>query len=448
MLDINFIRQNKKLVQQGAQNKGAEVDIAQLITLDDARRKLKNKLDKKRHEQNAITQKIQLDPENQQLKNKAGEIKKEVTQIEQDYNKICADWDILMRKVPNLPLQDVPIGKDEKANQILRQWGKPPQFGFKPKDHLELGEQLDIIDIKKAAEVSGARFAYLKGPAAMLELALINFVVRELTCAEIIKKIARQIKADFPATPFSFVYPPVMIRPEIFSKTGRLTEADKDDKFYLEKDHLYLVGSAEHSLGPFHIHDTLKNLPLRYLGFSTAFRREAGSYGRDTRGIIRMHQFDKLEMESFTTPELGLKEHEFFIALQEHLMQKLELPYQVVNISTGDMGFPNARQVDIETWLPSQNRYLETHSADYVTDFQARRLNIKYKPKANEAKSYKLKANYVHMNDATAIAIGRTLVVILENYQQKDGRVKIPKILKPYLNGQDFIKPKNVQKAS
>ena len=218
---------------------------------------------------------------------------------------------------------------------------------------------------------------------------------------------------------------------------ARLTEDDKDERYYLEKDDLYLVGSAEHTLGPLHMKETLfeKDLPKRYIGFSTSFRREAGSYGKDTRGILRVHQFDKLEIESFTTGENALLEQEFIVAIQEYLMQSLKIPYQVVFIATGDMGKPDARQFDIESWMPGQNKYRETHTSDLMGDYQARRLNtrVRFKDGTKE---------FVHMNDATVFAIGRMLIAILENYQKKDGSVKIPAVLQKYVGIKDIKKPK------
>jgi seryl-tRNA synthetase len=230
------------------------------------------------------------------------------------------------------------------------------------------------------------------------------------------------------------IIPPVMIKPDMYTRTARLSPEDADEKYKMAKDDLYLIGSAEHTLVAMHADEVLdvKQLPLRYIGFSTCFRREAGSYGRDVKGMIRVHQFDKLEMESFSAPEDSLKEHKFLIAVQEYLMQQLDLPYQVVINCTGDMGKPNARQVDIETWLPGQGRYRETHSADYMTDFQARRLNTKYK----KAKGT---TEFVHTNDATAIAMSRTPIAIMENYQQEDGSIMIPKALVPY-TGFEIIK--------
>ena len=341
----------------------------------------------------------------------------------------------LLREVPNIPLPDVPVGKDDTENKVLKIWGKVPVFNFTPKDHVALGQDLDLISTEKASTITGARFAYLKREAALLEFALVQYVLSVVTSEKILKKIADSVEKEYSPKPFIPVVPPVMIRPEVFRKMGRLTEADKEERYYLQQDDLYLVGSAEHTLGPLHMDETLPEeaLPLRCLGFSTAFRREAGSYGKDMKGILRVHQFDKLEMESFTAPEDSLKEQNFFVAIQEYLMQGLELPYQVVAVCTGDMGKPDARQIDIETWLPGQEKYRETHSADLMQDFQARRLNIKVKRKDG-------KIEFAHMNDATAFAIGRTLIAILENYQQKDGSVKMPRVLQGYVGKKEIKK--------
>jgi seryl-tRNA synthetase len=224
-----------------------------------------------------------------------------------------------------------------------------------------------------------------------------------------------------------------MVKPNIYLKMGRLDP--KEDKYHIENDDLYLIGSAEHSLGPIHMNKTLEEseFPIRYVGYSPAFRREAGSYGKDTKGILRMHQFEKMELETFCLPENSIPEQEFLVAIQEYFLQKLELPYQVVLICTGDMGKPDYRQIDIETWMPGQNTYRETHTADLTGNFQARRLNTKVKRADG-------KTELVHMNDATICAMGRTMIAILENYQQKDGSIKIPEVLKKYMGGKEFIK--------
>jgi seryl-tRNA synthetase len=246
-----------------------------------------------------------------------------------------------------------------------------------------------------------------------------------------LREIADGVKKGYNAKAFVPVVPPVMIRPEVYERMDRLEP--KEERYHIPSDDLYLIGSAEHTLGPLHMDETLaeKDLPIRYIGFSTSFRREAGSYGKDTRGILRVHQFDKLEMESFTVAEDSTTEQDFIVAVQEYLVRSLELPYQVVAICTGDMGKPDARQLDIETWMPGQNRYRETHTSDLMTDYQARRLGTKVK-RANG------KMELVHMNDATAFAIGRILIAIIENNQTADGKIRVPDVLQPYV-GADLI---------
>jgi seryl-tRNA synthetase len=285
-----------------------------------------------------------------------------------------------------------------------------------------LGKALGVIDMESAAQVAGARFAYLKGDLVLLQQGLITYVLSVLTNEKTLQAIAQEAGLEVSSKPFIPVLPPVFIRPEILEKMDRLEP--KEDRYYVADDDLYLVGSAEHTLGPLHMNETLaeEKLPLRYIGYATSFRREAGSYGKDTKGIIRVHQFDKLEMESFTTPETALAEQNFFVALQEHLLRALELPYQVVQVCTGDMGKPNVRQIDMETWFPHQEKYRETHSADYMGDYQARRLAVKVRRGNGQTE-------FVHMNDATAFALGRILAAVLENYQESDGSVRVPRVL-------------------
>lgn len=295
---------------------------------------------------------------------------------------------------------------------------------------MELGEALDIIDTEKSAVISGSRFNYLKGDAVLLQFALIQLAFNTLTDKKIVEKLAKEAKNPS-GKPFMPVIPPVIAKAEVMKKMDRFDPID--DRYYLEKDDSLLVGSAEHTLGPLHMGEVIdeKELPIRYVGYSTAFRREAGTYGQDTRGILRRHQFDKVEMETFAKPEDGDAEQRLMVAVQEYIMQQLEIPYQVVAISTGDMGKPDYKQIDIEAWMPGEGRYRETHTSDYMTDFQARRLNTKYK-ESGKAKGF------VYMNDATAIAIGRTLIAILENYQTKDGKIKVPKVLQAYVGKKEI----------
>jgi seryl-tRNA synthetase len=303
------------------------------------------------------------------------------------------------------------VGKDDSENVVLRKVGGTPKWIFsKPQDYMQLGEKLDLIDTERAGKVAGARFGYIKGPLALLEFALINLVM------DTVKK-----------EKFIPVLPPVMIKNEMARGTGYFEATDEKEAYYLPEDDLYLAGTAEQPLAAMHANEILdtKKLPLRYIGFSTCFRREAGSYGKDTRGILRVHQFDKLEMFIYSTAEDSKKEHELILQIEEKLMKALGLPYQVINICTGDLGRPAAKKYDIETWLPSENKYRETHSSSNCTDFQARRLNIRYKDKDN-------KMQFAHTLNGTAFAIGRILIMIMENYQQKDGSIKVPKVLQKY----------------
>ncbi len=431
MLDIKDIRENPQKVKEACKVKQVVCDIDKILQLDQERKRLLQEIEDLRAKQNKLgLRRLQAD----QL-TEAQNLKQQVKAKEPGLKSVEEELSLLLLEVPNVPLPDVPVGKDSTGNKVIRTWGKIPTFTFTPKDHVVLGQELDLIDTEKASTITGARFAYLKREAALLEFALVQYVLSVLAQEKLLKKIADSVEKGYSPKPFIPIVPPVMIRPDVFRKMGRLAEQDKEERYYLQKDDLYLIGSAEHTLGPLHMDETIQEevLPLRYLGFSTAFRREAGSYGKDMKGILRVHQFDKLEMESFCIPEDSLKEQNFFVAVQEYLMQGLQLPYQVVNVCTGDMGKPDARQIDIETWLPGQGKYRETHSADLMQDFQARRLNIKVRRKDG-------KTEFTHMNDATAFAIGRTIIAILENYQQKDGSVKIPKILQQYI-GKSEIKP-------
>ena len=408
MLDIKFIRENSEKVKESCKNKQVKVDIDKLLKLDTQKREQLQELENLRAEQNKIS-KQSIDKE--QIE-KAKKIKEKIKKIEPDLKEIEKTFNDLMLQVPNLSQEDVPAGKDETENVVVKEVGKVTKFDFKPKDHLELGENLDLIDVKRAAKISGTRFSYLKNEAVSLEFALINLIFETLTKEGFIP-----------------VIPPVMIKPEMAIGMGYPEQFDGEEAYYIEKDKLYLVGTAEQSVGTMHAGEILneKDLPKRYLGFSTCFRREAGAYGKDTRGILRVHQFDKVEMFSFCKPEDSKKEHQFFLKMEEKLMGFLEIPYRVVQMCTGDLGFPTAAKYDIETWLPSENRYRETHSTSNCTDFQARRLNVRYR------KEKDTKLDFIHTLNGTAFAIGRIVIAILENYQQKDGSIKIPKALQEYL---------------
>jgi len=415
MLDIKFIRENKELVKKGCRNKGVEVDIDRIIELDKKRREMLTELEKLRAEKNKASKIIASVKSQQEKKKIISEMKKidkKEDALKEKFNKIDKELNELLLQVPNLPLESVPVGKDESENVVLREVGKKPEFNFPSRDYLELAQELDLIDIKRAAKVAGTRFGFLKKEAVLLEFALINFAFDQLIQEGFIPLVT-----------------PVMIKPEMMRGMGYV-ERGRDEIYYIEKDNLYLAGTTEQIIGAMHAGEIFeeKQLPIRYVGFSTWFRREAGSYGRETWGIFRVHQFDGVEMFSFAHPEKSVYEHQFFLSLEERLMKLLKIPYRVVEICTGDLGDPAAAKYDIEAWMPSQGRWRETHSTSNCTDFQARRLNIRYKDK----KSNKLK--FVHTLNGTAFAIGRTLIAIIENYQQKDGSIKVPSVLRKYLN--------------
>ena len=419
MIDIELLRKSPEKVRVAAKAKNHDPKIVdEFVALDDEWRKLTKAVDEKRSEQKKLSEKRDIEAGK---KNKE-EIKALAEKIAEIEKKREAIW----RSIPNLPSDDTPVGNDESENKVIRKNGEPKKFDFEPKDHVALGEALGLIDIESAGKVTGSRFAYLKGDAVLLEFGLIQYALEILTNVKVIESIAHGVKRGYHPGTFVPVVPPVMIRPEVFERMARLEP--KEDRYYIPSDDLYLIGSAEHTLGPLHMDQTISEdkLPLRYVGFSTAFRREAGSYGKDVRGILRMHQFDKLEMECFTTAEDGPSEQEFLVGVQEYLMWSLELPYQVVAVCTGDMAAPDTRQMDIETWMPAQKIYRETHSADYVSDYQSRRLATRVRRKDGTSE-------LVHMNDATALAIGRTLIAIMENYQTKDGKIEVPKVLQKYV---------------
>ena len=435
MIDIELIRNNTEEVKVQLARKWVNPDLIEdAKRLDKQKRTIQTEYEAFQSRLNQLSKEVakEYGQKKLDLVTSASQIGAEIDKIKPRLEDVSKDLDAIMRQIPNMPSEDTPDGKDESENKVIRQHGDRPKFDFKPMEHWQLGEKLGVIDIETATKVSGTRFAYLKGPLAMMQFALIQLVLGVVTSEEELKRIASKTGLRVSTKPFIPVIPPVFIRPEVMDRMARLEP--KDERYYLDSDDLYLAGSAEHTLGPIHMDQTLdeKVLPLRYAGYSTSFRREAGSYGKDMKGILRVHQFDKLELESFTVAEKSFVEQDFIVAIQEYIVQMLEIPYQVVQICAGDMGDPDARQVDIEMWMPGQNKYRETHTSDCMTDFQSRRLRTKVKRENG-------KVELVHMNDATAIAIGRTLIAIMENNQQKDGSIVIPKALVPYC-GFDIIK--------
>jgi len=413
MLDIKFIRENQGLVKKACQEKGIQVDIGALLEIDKKRREILQAIEDMRAQKNKASKEIGAVKSEQEKKRiilKMQELDKNNDRLDQNFKELTEKFNELMWQIPNLLLPGVPVGKDERDNVVLKEVGEKPRFNFPLKDYMTLGETLDLIDVKRAAKVAGTRFGYLKNEAVLLEFALIKLAFDYL------------LKEGFIP-----VLPPVMLKANMARGMGYLEQSDREEAYYLPQDDLYLIGTAEQSIGTMHADEILKEeeLPKRYVAFSTCFRREAGSYGKDTKGIFRVHQFDKVEMFSFCRPEESIQEHQFFLAIEEKLMQALKLPYRVLNICTGDLGRPAAAKYDIETWLPSENRYRETHSTSNCTDFQARRLNIRYRTKKGELK-------FVHTVNGTAFS-QRPILMIMENYQQKDGSILIPEVLQKYL---------------
>jgi seryl-tRNA synthetase len=426
MLNIQFIRDNVDLVTEKSKQKGYDVNIKRLIELDTKRRELITKVDEirqKRHETSAHANAKK--PSQQQIAT-GKELKEQLAASEAILQKIDQEYSNLLKQVPNMPMDDVPVGTSEEDNQVAKTVGEPTKFDFEPKNHVDLAIDHDWLDKERAAKVAGSRFAYIKGDLVRMQFALIQFALDSLTDESVLTHIIQTNNLKVSSKPFTPILPPAMARTEVYEATARLNKEEQTYK--LADDDLWLNASAEHTLAPMYIDEIIgeSELPIRYIGYTTAFRREAGTYGKDMEGIFRLHQFDKLEMESFSLPADSLQEHLFMIAIQEYFMQQLNLPYQVILKCTADIGGPNARGVDINTWLPGQNQYRETHTADYMTDFQARRMRtrVKYQDQHIE---------FVHTNDATAFAMGRTLIAIIENYQDQSGNIRIPEILKPYM---------------
>lgn len=432
MIDIQLIRDNPDLVAEKAKQKGYETDTQQILGFDKEKRELSGKVEELRKRRNELSSKANGQKPTEEQIDEGKKIKDDLLDAEHQLDAISESLSKLLEKVPNMPLEDVPVGQSEKDNVVDKTVGEKPNFDFQPKNHAEIAENNGWLDKKRAAKVAGSRFAYIKGPLVSLQFALTQFVLDTLTSEEILKKIISDNSLNLSSKPFTPVIPPALIRTSVYEESGRLDAQEVTYK--IDQDDLWLNASAEHSLCTMYADEILPetDLPIRYIGYSTSFRREAGSYGKDMEGMFRMHQFDKLEMEVFSTAADGYGEHKFLVAIQEYLMNQLGLPYQVIKKCTADIGFPNAGGIDINAWMPGRNEYCETHTADYLTDFQAR--GLKTRSKGSDGK-----IDLVHTNDATAIAMSRVPIAIIENYQTKEGRVRVPDVLRKYLNNAEQI---------
>jgi seryl-tRNA synthetase len=414
MLDLKLIRSDPERVKAALARRGAAEQVDELLRLDARRRELLPEVENAQAERKTLSKQI---GEAKQAGGDAGELMDEVQRLKEkiesgkaELETVEADLDRVAVSLPNLPDPDAPDGMTEEDAVVIREVGERPQFDFEPRDHLEIGTELGLIDMETAAKLSGSRFAYLKGDLVLLELALVRFAI-ELVRAE----------GHEP------VVPPVLVREEALEGTGFLP-GDRDQIYEVPKDDLFLVGTSEVALAGLHADEILEpgQLPLRYAGFSTCFRREAGAAGRDTRGIFRVHQFDKVEMFSFVEPSQSADEHERLLAIEERILAELEIPYRVVNVAAGDLGAPAAKKYDCEAWIPSQGRYRELTSCSNTTDYQARRLACRYRPADGES------PQAVHTLNGTAVAVGRTMIALIENRQERDGSFTLPKTLHSY----------------
>lgn len=431
MLDIQFIRENAELVEEKSKQKGYELDFDQLLGFDSKRRELLLRVEDLRRQRNELMASLQGQKPNEDQLTQGRELKDQLSTLEHQLGAIEPEFMILLKQVPNMPLDDVPVGASENENVVTKEWGEKPHFDFEPKNHAEIAQAKGWLDKERAAKVAGSRFAYLKGDLVLLDWAMNMFALSKVTNQAFIAQLVQENNLQLNDKPFIAVQPPAVARTDVYDATGRLNKEEQTYK--LADDDLWLNASAEHVMAPMYLNEILpeSELPIRYIGHTTAFRREAGTYGKDMEGFFRLHQFNKLEMETFSTSETSLQEHFLMIAIQESLMQQLGLPYRIVNKCTADIGGPNARGVDIDVWLPGQGQYRETHTADLLTDYQARRMQTRVRRADGTI-------HLVHTNDATALS-QRPLIAILENYQTKEGNVVIPEVLRPFMGGKDTI---------
>ena len=428
MLDIKLIRENPELVRNNLKKREDPENLKMLdefIEYDKKWRRLLTRLNELRHERKLLTTDIAtLKKKGEDASDKISKAKKidtKITALEKQVNELEEKSHYYLMRIPNLLHESVPIGKDEQDNVAVRTWSEIPKFSFPVKDHIDLGLDLDIMDIERAGKVAGARFFYLKREGVLLDMALLSFALEEM------------IKKGF--TP---IEPPFLMKRKPYEGVVALSDFEKD-LYKLEDEDLYLIATSEHPMAAMFMNEVLKveDLPLKFVGVSPNFRREAGAHGKDTRGVFRTHQFNKVEQFVFCRPEDSWKIHEELIRNAEELVQKLGLPYRIVNDCTGDIGTVAAKKYDIEVWMPAQNAYREIISCSNCTDYQARRLNIRYREKEGAPTK-----GFVHTLNSTALATGRTMVAILETYQQKDGSVIVPRVLRKYMGGIEKIEPK------
>ena len=430
MLDLAFIRNNPDIVKEAARVKNNTLDIDHLLEVDRQVLALQRQVEEARAEQNQISKRVQQAGKDKELRDtliaQGKQLAEQIKALEPRLRELEDERQQLLYYVPNIPDPSAPIGKDENDNVPFKYWGEPPKFDFEPLDHYALMQKLDVVDIERAVKVAGARSYALKGDAARLELALMNFAM---------DRVARK--------GFTPIIVPAMARDFCFIGSGQFPKG-RDQVYALEDEDLFLVGTAEVSITGMYKDEILKaeNLPMTFVGYCPCFRKEAGTYGKDTRGVFRIHQFNKVEQYVICKAdhEESVRWHEQLLANSEELVQALELPYRVVNVCTGDMGDGKVGMYDLECWIPSEGRYREPHSCSYFHDWQARRVNIRYRDEDG-------KVRFVHTLNNTAIASPRILLPLFEIHQQPDGSVRIPEALRPYMGGQEYIRPREAVKV-
>ncbi len=414
MLDIKFIRENQDKVKKAIKDRGLKFDVEKLIGLDADRRKLLIEAEVLKAEKNKVSKGGKPSPE---VIGKMKAISQKIGDLDNKVEEIDEEIGILMLDIPNIPHNSVPVGGPD-ANKMVREWGERPKFDFNPKSHIELGEKLDILDFPRSSKISGAGFCLFKGLGAKLERALINFMLDLHTKEHEYKEI----------------FPPFLVNRASMTATGQLPKLEQD-MYKLKDDDLFLIPTAEVPVTNIHRDEVLDEdiLPIYYTAYSACFRREAGSYGKDTKGLMRVHQFDKVELVKFVKPDASYDELESLLKNAEEVLKRLNLPYRVMALSTGDISFSASKCYDLEAWAPGIEKNLEVSSCSNFTDFQARRANIKYRQKG------KKKLDYIHTLNGSGIAMARTVIAIIENFQQKDGSILIPEVLRPYMDGRGKI---------
>jgi seryl-tRNA synthetase len=422
MLDWKWVRDNREILITALKNRNTEFDLDELFSLDDQRRSLQQEADLLKQKRNEESKKIGFlkkeGKDTEDLMKNVQNIAEQIKIIDDKLKATEEEWKEKQLWIPNIPHETVPIGQDESCNRVVRSWGKPREFDFEPRPHWDIGEGLDILDFERGSKIAASRFTVLKGLGARLERAIMNFMLDLHTQQH----------------GYQEIFPPFLVNSKAMTGTGQLPKFAEE--LYKCQDDLYLIPTAEVPVTNYHADEILPDeiLPLYYTSYTACFRREAGSYGKDVRGLIRQHQFNKVELVKFVAPETSYDELEKLLANAEEVLKVLQLPYRVVALCSGDLGFSSAKTYDIEVWIPSQKTYREISSCSNFEDFQARRANIRYRNKAG-------KVGFIHTLNGSGLAIGRTAVAILENYQQENGTVVIPDVLRPYMQGLELITP-------